>query len=64
MLPALHAVVLLPRLELIYANMGVNVWSGEFQQTLAGRAFDTASEYRHWLQPTDFVGQEGGSFVP
>jgi hypothetical protein len=58
-LPALHAFVLLPRLESSYANMGVTVWSGEFQQTVAGRAIDAASEYRYWFQLNDgafFVG--------
>ena len=54
-LPLLYSVLILPELESIYSDMGTEVWSGEFQRTLAGRAIDGASEYRYWLQLNDGV---------
>jgi len=52
-LPLLHSRLILPGLESIYADMGIEVWSPEFQQTWAGRAIDGASEYRSWSQLHD-----------
>ncbi len=52
-LPALYSYLMLPRLESIYADMGIEVWSREFQQTLPGRAVDGASAYRSWSQLND-----------
>jgi len=54
-LALLYSAVVLPGLEPIYYEMGVKIWSSEFQQTLAGRAIDSASEYRYWLQLNDGV---------
>jgi phage shock protein PspC (stress-responsive transcriptional regulator) len=53
LLPLLFSALVLPKLELIYSDMGIEVWSSEFQGTFAGRAIDCASEYRQWLQIHD-----------
>lgn len=58
-LPMFYSILFLPQLESIYTDMGIKLWSSEFQQTLAGRAIDCASEYRYWLQLSDgaiFIG--------
>lgn len=52
-LPALYSSLMLPRLESIYSDMGIRVWSREFQRTWAGRAIDGASEYRSWSRLND-----------
>jgi phage shock protein PspC (stress-responsive transcriptional regulator) len=52
-LPGLYSYLVLPRLESIYADMGIRVWTHEFQQTMSGRAIDGASEYRSWSQLND-----------
>jgi hypothetical protein len=57
-LPLLNSVLILPGLESIYSDMGIRVWSREFQRTWAGRAIDGASEYRNLSQLND-----GGIFL-
>ncbi|HUT90930.1 MAG TPA: PspC domain-containing protein [Thermoguttaceae bacterium] len=52
-LPLLYSFLILPGLESIYSDMGIEVWSREFQQTLPGRAIDGGSEYRNWCQLND-----------
>ena len=49
-LPTLYSVLCLVGLESTYADGGMEVWSPQFQSTIAGRAIDYASEYRSRLQ--------------
>ncbi len=61
-LPMLYSVLIVSQLESIYSDFGIDVWSSEFQQTLAGRAIDSASEYRYWVRLADgviFIGLGG-----
>ncbi len=59
LIPLLYSLWIIPELSTIYEETGPNVSSAEFQRTLAGRAFDCASEYILWLRFDDgalFVG--------
>jgi hypothetical protein len=52
-LPLLYSVLILPGIESTYSDLGIQIWSSEFQQTLSGRAIDSASEYRYWIRLND-----------
>ncbi len=49
-LPSLYSVLVLPRLESMYKELGLTIWSPLFQSTLAGRAIDSAHEYKGLLR--------------
>ena len=48
-LPLIYSVAVSAGLEELYEQMGMKIWSPQYQSTIAGRAIDCASEYRSIL---------------
>ncbi|HNT34750.1 MAG TPA: PspC domain-containing protein [bacterium] len=49
-IPTLYSLLVFPRLQEMYSNLGLSIWSANYQSSLPGRAIDCVSEYAGYVR--------------